>query len=78
MIQLSSLSGGAIAVLDLDMGTPVGVIVHEGRFYVFDGMDGETVHYSAASGYVVPSGRGGLPDIEGLPGLPDIQDLPDL
>jgi len=78
MIQLSSLAGGTIAVLDLDFETPVGVVVHEKRFYVFDGMEGETIHYSAASGYVVPSGGTELPDVGDLAGLPDVQGLPDL
>ena len=72
MVQLSSLSGEAVALLDLDLDPPVGVIVHEGRFYVFDGMVGDLIHYASASGYIVPADEGGL---EGLGDLPDLPDL---
>ena len=78
MIQLSSLSGGALALLDVDMDTPVGVVVYEGRFFAFDGMNGDIIHYSATSGYVVPPSISGEAGLEDLSGLPDLVDLPDL
>ena len=70
MIQLSSLTGEAVALLDLHFDTPVGVVVHDGRFYVFDGMDGDIIHYAATSGFVVPNDGGTLQDLPDLPDLP--------
>ena len=78
MIQLSSLSGGAVALLDIDMDTPVGVVVYEGCFFVFDGMDRDIIYFSATSGYVVPADMISELDLDDLPGLPDLMDLPDL
>jgi hypothetical protein len=86
MIQLSSPVGEAVALLDLHVEPPVGVIVHGAQYYVYDGVRDGVMHYAAVTGMVLPGDAGRIPPTktEGkapaavLPDLPDQPDMPDV
>lgn len=86
MIQLSSRMGEAVALLDLHVEPPVGVIVHGAQYYVYDGVRDGIMRYAAVTGMVLPGDAGRLPPTksrvktkaEALPDVPDVPDLPDV